>query len=147
MTSGGPDGVPGPIAPLRSDRGSAPAAALAWVGTTAVLVAALALLGQGVVAQARAATAADLSALAAADALAVGGDDPCAVAAEVATANGARLVACSVVGQDVVLTSSVVAGPLPPAQATARAGPCPVQSGSRSLDGPGAHFEERALTP
>lgn len=114
---------------LRSEAGSAPASALAWLGTTAVLVAALALLGQGAVAQARAATAADLSALAAADALAVGGAAPCAVAGDVSTANGATIASCTIAEQDVVVTVVVPAGVLPAAQATARAGPDPVVVG------------------
>ena len=47
------------------------ASVLAWTGTTTTVVAALALLGSGVLARAEAGTAADLASLAGADALAV----------------------------------------------------------------------------
>ncbi|MDO4792328.1 MAG: flp pilus-assembly TadE/G-like family protein [Buchananella hordeovulneris] len=101
------------------------------------MVAALALLlgvwvvglGQGALtlASARAATAADLAAVAAATALHSGGGEPCALAATVATKNGTALSSCQVMGVDVLLT--VTAAPAAPfallgeVAARARAGP------------------------
>lgn len=110
---------------LRAEEGSAPAAVLAWVGATVLLVGALGMAGTIARSQAEAATAADLAALAAADALAVGGASPCAVAQESALRNGARLTGCTIQGEDVVVRAAVPAGVLPEVTATARAGPGP----------------------
>lgn len=104
--------------------------------TTAV--AALTLVGTGVVAQARAATAADLAALAAADAAAVGRADACALGAVVADRNGAQLVSCVVAGDEVKIEVRVAARPLPDAHARAHAGPGPV---------PDAHLDPHAQPP
>jgi len=112
-------------AAIGSDRGSAPAAVIAWVGMAMTMLGALSLLGLGVAAQARADTAADLAALAGADALAVRSGDPCPIAEEVARRNGAQLAACAVSGRDVIVTVAVDAGALPPVSGRARAGPAP----------------------
>lgn len=81
------------------------------------MVAALALLlavwvaglGQGALtlASARAATAADLAAVAAATAHNGGGGQACALAATVATRNGGALASCQVDGVDVRVTVTV----------------------------------------
>lgn len=110
------------------------AAVLAWTGATTTMVAALALLGSGLLSQARAETAADLASLAAADALAVAAPAPCTVAAEVASRNGARLTDCTIQGQDVLLRVTVDAAPLPPLGARSRAGPGPVTEGETGAD-------------
>lgn len=119
--------------PLASERGSAPAALLAWIGVTMTLLGALALLGQGLVAQARAATAADLAALAAADSAAVAGPAPCGEAERTAQANGAALTACALEGGEVTVTVRVPAGLLGEMIGRARAGPGrPDQAGRRA---------------
>lgn len=101
------------------------------------LIAAVVLLAQAGAAASRAATAADLAALAAADAsrgLLPG--DPCTVAAETAAANGATLLSCSRDGPGgtvvEVRTSAGVDDPtvdwfalVPDATGRARAGPPP----------------------
>ena len=85
------------------------------------------LLGSGMLAQSRAATAADLAALAAADSLAIGGSAPCQVASEVAARNDAALTSCQVQGQDVLVRVEVTASALPVVGARARAGPSPTE--------------------
>ncbi|GAA1733806.1 Rv3654c family TadE-like protein [Brachybacterium phenoliresistens] len=115
----------GARAAIVSDRGSAPAAVIAWVGMAVTMLGALSLLGLGAAAQARADTAADLAALAGADALAAGSGDPCPIAGEVARRNGAQLASCAVAGRDVIVTVAVDAGALPPVSGRARAGPAP----------------------
>jgi secretion/DNA translocation related TadE-like protein len=76
------------------DRG----AASIWVIVCCALVAAVAyvgvLRGSAVLARHRVETAADLAALAAAGRIGVAGD-PCKAAAEIAAANGARIVSCT----------------------------------------------------
>jgi secretion/DNA translocation related TadE-like protein len=103
------------------------ASVLAWTGTTTAVVAALALLGSGVLARSQAETAADLASLAGADALAVAHPHPCQVAAEVAERNGARLSSCELREWDVLVRVEVDAGPLPAMSARARAGPGPTE--------------------
>ncbi|WP_193611101.1 Rv3654c family TadE-like protein [Nocardioides lijunqiniae] len=112
-------------------RGEGGAATLFAVSCLAVLLmlgAALGVVAAVVVAHRQAQAAADLSALAGAEVLGRG-RDPCAAAAQVAAANGARLAACTVTGRD-VLVEVVVAGPHWLGQqadpsARARAGPTP----------------------
>lgn len=100
------------------------------------LIAAVVLLAQAGATASRAATAADLAALAAADAsrgLLPG--DPCTVAAETAAAHGATLQSCSRDGPGgtvVEVRTSVRVGPaahwfalVPDATGRARAGPPP----------------------
>ena len=101
------------------------ASVLAWTGTTTTVVAALALLGGGVLARAEAGTAADLASLAGADALAVAHPHPCRVAAETAERNGARLTGCEQREWDVLVRVEIDAGALPSAVAESRAGPGP----------------------
>jgi secretion/DNA translocation related TadE-like protein len=104
-----------------------------------VCVAAVVLAGSAVVARHRAATAADMSALAAASVIARsdiatdpdGGSSACAAAAAVALANDAIVTACQVMGQVVDVTARVRISALSPVgglgldavSARARAGP------------------------
>lgn len=107
-------------------------------GAGTVLAAALALalllltvlvlwLGQAAVSAGKAATAADLTALAAADAhrgLSTG--VPCQVAAEVAARHNATLLDCKLLGGGSVQVQVAIQTSLPwPAQGQARAGPPP----------------------
>ena len=108
--------------------GTVLAAGLALV--MAFLLAGIVLLVQAQVAGSRAATAADLAALAGADAargLAAG--DPCQVAADIVTRHNAQLASCTVEGHPgtIVEVRTTIAVPgLPwPAQGRARAGPPP----------------------
>src|SRR4051794_18015799 len=95
-------------------------AAVVWVAGLAVL-----LLAQVANARSRAATAADLAALAGAAHVASG--DPCRAAWTIATAQSAQLGSCRVDGWTVQVTARMpLRGALrifPPAQARARAGP------------------------
>ncbi len=132
-TIGASDRVVAAAGGCRPDGGSASiwvlsAGVLVWVVTAGVLA-----VAQGMVARHRAGAAADLAALAAADQafFQPGATDAvCPVAAELAHANGAQLVACTVVGQVVDVTVSVsVHGPVGavvgPATVRSRAGPGP----------------------
>jgi secretion/DNA translocation related TadE-like protein len=109
------------------DRGSATILVLAVGLVTVLLGVAVAAAGAAIVARHRAQGAADAAALAGA-AVAVDGEvAACAVATDVATANGAQLVHCGLDGWDVVVTvqvrpagSAAVAGV---STASARAGP------------------------
>lgn len=124
----------------RGDVGSATVLVMAACLLGVFAAGAVATLGSAVVARHRAQSAADLAALAAADAvLGRSTGDPCAAAASVAGAAGARLVTCVVDGRDVVVRTSVgwvgggqgpgsgagLGGGLGPATALARAGPAP----------------------
>lgn len=105
------------------ERGAATVVAVAIVGAVVALaVGVVAVLAASVASQ-LAANAADASALAAADAVsgAVAGE-PCAIAAQLAERNGARLVACEVVGAAASVTVAVGRGAFD-AVASARAGP------------------------
>lgn len=111
-----------------SDRGAGTVLALALGAVVMVLLAGLLLLAQAGVMASRAATAADLAALAAADAqrgLASG--EPCAVAGDVAGRHEARLASCKVLGGDEVEVVTELAYPIAWGTATgrARAGPPP----------------------
>ena len=101
-------------------------AAAVWVAGLAVL-----LLAQVANARARAATAADLAALAGASHVVTG--DSCRAAARVAAAQSAALASCRVDGWTVQVTARVsLRGALrlfPPAQARARAGPSALPTG------------------
>ncbi|GAA0793703.1 Rv3654c family TadE-like protein [Spirilliplanes yamanashiensis] len=109
------------------DRG----AASVWVLGVglALVVLALALAGAGAarVARHEARTAADFGALAGAMRAIEGEAAACARAAELVTANGARLAACRLEGLDVVVAAEVPVTPLPGlsrvAEAASRAGP------------------------
>ncbi|MFE9402215.1 Rv3654c family TadE-like protein [Streptomyces sp. NPDC006530] len=106
------------------DRGSA----TVWVALTAATMcavfAAVLCLGQAVAARHRAGGAADLAALAAADRALWGAPDACAKAAEVATAQGTRMVRCSVTGEIADVRVRARFGPYAPS-VRARAGPPP----------------------
>jgi secretion/DNA translocation related TadE-like protein len=78
------------------DRGSATIWVIALSAVLAVVGAAVVLVGVAAAARHRAATAADLAALAGAGRAARGEPDACGLAAEVATANAAALVSCAV---------------------------------------------------
>lgn len=93
-----------------------------------LLLSVVVLFAQASVAASRAATAADLSALAAADAArGLRDGSPCVVAAEVALLHDARLTGCSIeeeTGHIVQVHTEVDSVPvLPPASGRARAGP------------------------
>jgi secretion/DNA translocation related TadE-like protein len=95
-----------------------------WSVATAALS-----IGGAVVARHRAASAADLAALAGAASVAGGIGEPCAEAARVAAAVRSRLVACErgsdgslVVVAETALPGLLARWPLPPARARARAG-------------------------
>ncbi|WP_286260183.1 Rv3654c family TadE-like protein [Streptomyces graminofaciens] len=79
-------------------------------------------VGQAVAIRHRAASAADLAALAAADHWMRGGEGACATAERVARAQGSRLVRCEVEGEISDVTAASAMGPLR-AEARARAGP------------------------
>ena len=116
-----------------ADRGSA----TIWVAIACLvtwLVALFALSVGGVIAaRHRAASAADLAALAGAQTLVAGGGDPCVAAQRVAAAAGARVVACDVLANRSLQVVAEAALPrllarwpqLPPARARARAGVSP----------------------
>jgi secretion/DNA translocation related TadE-like protein len=93
------------------DRGSATVWALLSVTVLCVVFGAVLALGQVTAARQRAATAADLAALAAADRALAGPAAACDAAARVAEAQGARLVRCHVGGEVADLTAEVRAGP------------------------------------
>jgi secretion/DNA translocation related TadE-like protein len=92
-----------------TERGSATLFAFALVGVLVLVGAALGVVGAMVHAHRIAQSAADLAALAGAEARG-GGREPCAAAASIARANGARLDSCVVEGFDVLLQVTV-AGP------------------------------------
>ncbi|MFD3550552.1 Rv3654c family TadE-like protein [Streptomyces goshikiensis] len=80
------------------------------------------LLGQAVVARHRAASAADLAALAAAASWAHGPEAACATAIRVAGAQGATVTACTLRGEVAEISARAPAGPFAPT-IRARAGP------------------------
>lgn len=108
----------------RGDRGSA----TVWVALTAATMcavfAAVLCLGQAIAARHRAGSAADLAALAAADRALWGAPDACVKALEVARAQGAELVRCTVTGEIADVRVRARLGPYAPS-VRARAGPAP----------------------
>jgi secretion/DNA translocation related TadE-like protein len=111
---------------VNDQRGSATLFALALIGVLLLIGGALGVAGAMVHAHRVAQSAADLAALAGARAQARG-EDPCAAAARLSVANGARLAGCEVRGREVSVDVSV-GGPHWLAQrhdltAQARAGP------------------------
>jgi secretion/DNA translocation related TadE-like protein len=110
----------------REERGAATLLVTACLGLLLLVGCALAVVAAMVAAHRTAQAAADLAALAAATA-AQDGTDPCAAAGSVASANGARLTACAIAGDEVTVEVEV-AGPRWLGQshdlsAAARAGP------------------------
>ncbi|PJN03898.1 helicase [Streptomyces sp. CB01201] len=116
------------VAGGRGDRGSA----TVWVALTAATMcavfAAVLCLGQAIAARHRAGGAADLAALAAADRALWGAPDACAKALEVARAQGAELVRCTVTGEIADVRARAGFGPYRPS-VRARAGPPPALAG------------------
>ncbi|MFD7539129.1 Rv3654c family TadE-like protein [Streptomyces sp. NPDC059819] len=116
------------VAGGRGDRGSA----TVWVALTAATMcavfAAVLCLGQAIAARHRAGGAADLAALAAADRALWGVPDACAKALEVARAQGAELVRCTVTGEIADVRARAGFGPYRPS-VRARAGPPPALAG------------------
>ncbi|TKJ31952.1 Rv3654c family TadE-like protein [Blastococcus sp. CCUG 61487] len=109
---------------LRDERGSATVWVLALAGVLAAVGLALVVLAGAVVARHRAGAAADLAALAAAGRAVRGDEDPCATAARIAAANGARLEECALEPGAAVLVQvgvPVELGPVGERRATARA--------------------------
>lgn len=113
---------------------------LGLVAVILMLFGGIALLGRAQSARGAAQAAADLGALAAAEHLveashggfataAPGRGAACAVAREVVSANGATLTGCSFLGEGVVRVTTVRAGGLGTASASARAGPAPADPG------------------
>jgi len=110
---------------VKSDRGSA-SLWLLGVGLAVVLFGTAAgLAASALTAKHRAQSAADLSALAGAMRAADGEGVACSRVAELATANGARVVDCRLDGLDLVVTVEVAVARLPggSVRAAARAGP------------------------
>ncbi len=106
-----------------SERGSASLLTVTMAGLLVFVGGALAGVTALVVDHRRAQSAADLAALAGAGSPA----DPCAAAARIAVANGARLVDCAPAGADLVVTVAVTSAAWPgralTVSAQARAGP------------------------
>jgi len=90
----------------RGERGAVTVLAVALLGFLLMVTAALGVVAAIIVAHRRAQSAADLAALAGATALQRAAD-ACGEAGAVAAANQARLSACEVAGQDVVVTVRV----------------------------------------
>ena len=100
---------------MRSERGSVSVVAAGVMALTVVLTLGAADVGRALVAQARARTAADASALAAAQELALPtGRTPGEVAVEYATRNGGDLLscACDTGSSDAIVEVRVPVGPL-----------------------------------
>ncbi|XAS66823.1 Rv3654c family TadE-like protein [Micrococcaceae bacterium Sec5.7] len=116
------------VLPDHSERGSGTVLAAGLAMVVMIAMAMLLLLAQSAVMASRAATAADLAALAGADAAReVTTGEPCAVAAEVAARHDARLLSCNEGGGQTVevrteLTARTMLGA---ATGRARAGPPP----------------------
>lgn len=107
-----------PARPNRADRGSATVVSLGLVAVLLAVFAAVLLMDQAVTTRHRAGAAADLAALAAADHALDGERTACALAARVASAQGAVLRTCSLTGEVSDVTASVGR-----ARARSRAGP------------------------
>jgi secretion/DNA translocation related TadE-like protein len=111
-----------------AERGSGAILSLGLVAVLGALLAGLLLLAQAGVMASRAATAADLSALAAADAArGLTSGEPCSVASAVAAEHGARTTGCGTSGEGIVEVSTELLQPFlfGPATGRARAGPPP----------------------
>lgn len=115
--------------PRECESGSGTVLAAGLALAVILLLAGMLGLGQASTAAARAATAADLAALAAADAArGISAGDPCSIAADIAQRHGAQISKCQVQGQnlDTVQVELTVLSGLPwKAFGKARAGPPP----------------------
>lgn len=131
------------------DRGSGTVLVLCVAALLAATGAVLAVLGAAAVARHRAASAADLAALAAADRAPEGEPAACAAAAGTARAVGAEVVSCGLEGDVATVVVAVRAGGalrgLGPARATARAGPGRALPG-RERSSPASHVAARPVT-
>lgn len=118
----------GPPQEPQPEKGSGTVLALVLAFAVMALLAGVLLLAQAGVMASRAASAADLAALAAADAArGISSGEPCAVAASVVEQHGATLTACEVVGGEVAEVATELERPflLGVATGRARAGPPP----------------------
>jgi secretion/DNA translocation related TadE-like protein len=128
-SAGGRAGLPGPAAPRRhsGERGAAAVLVLALAGVLALLGATGSALAAVAVARQRAATVADLAALAAAQRALDGPAAACTRAAQLAAADDARLLRCTLTGDVAAVVVQVTPpgpiGRLGSATAWARAGP------------------------
>ncbi|MET7602546.1 Rv3654c family TadE-like protein [Streptomyces avermitilis] len=104
------------------DRGSASVWVVCAIAGLCVVFGAVLAMSQAVVTRHRAASAADLAALAAADHWTDAGGKACAMADRVARAQGSRLVRCAVDGEISDVTATSGRGPFT-AEVRARAGP------------------------
>ncbi|MEU1453169.1 Rv3654c family TadE-like protein [Streptomyces avermitilis] len=104
------------------DRGSASVWVVCAIAGLCVVFGAVLAMSQAVVTRHRAASAADLAALAAADHWTDVGGKACAMADRVARAQGSRLVRCAVDGEISDVTATSGRGPFT-AEVRARAGP------------------------
>ena len=91
---------------MSGDRGSASVYVLTAAAVVLLAGMAATVVGAAVVARHRAATAADLGALAGAASAPMGDRPACAVAERVVGANGARLIGCQLLGADVLVTTA-----------------------------------------
>lgn len=110
------------------EQGSGTVLALGLVAVAVALFAGLLLLTQAAVMASKAATAADLAALAAADvARGLAPGEPCGAAEGVAARNDARVTSCEVLNGDVVEVATELSQPFSFGVATgrAKAGPPP----------------------
>ncbi|MBT2585470.1 Rv3654c family TadE-like protein [Arthrobacter sp. ISL-95] len=117
-----------PSPDTQHERGAGTVLGLALGGVVMALLLGLLLLAQAGVTASRAASAADLAALAAADAArGLTSGEPCAVAADVASKHNAKITFCTVAGGDVVEVGTELAHPFQwgVAAGRARAGPPP----------------------
>ena len=121
----------------RDDRGSGSLLVLALTGVLLLVAMVLATLAAVAVTRHRAASAADLAALAAADRALAGEQVACAAAARAATAAGAVLRLCRVTGEEADVVTAVrppaALGRLGEAHGVARAGPARLQRNEPDL--------------
>jgi secretion/DNA translocation related TadE-like protein len=108
-----------------SDPGSGSMLGVMLVSCIAVAATLLALVGNALICEAQARSAADMAALAAATALRDGDVGPCAVAVESAMLVEALVVACQIDGEDVMVTAAkpTMFAFLPHMEQRSRAGP------------------------
>jgi secretion/DNA translocation related TadE-like protein len=124
-------GLPACVGPRRGRGSPDGGSASVWVAAAGLVLVAAGVAGSAVglavVGRHQARTAADLGALAGALAVVDGDGEACRRAAVIASANGARMLSCTVDGWEVVITVDVDVHPLPglsrTAVASARAGP------------------------
>ncbi|GAA4875832.1 Rv3654c family TadE-like protein [Actinomycetospora straminea] len=120
-----------------ADAGAATVLAAAAVGVLVLLLGLGLQLGAATLARHRAEAAADLAALAGAREAVRGADVACARAGDVAQRNDARLLACSVEGWSVIVSTATRCGCLPSVSgdATGRARAGPVTAGGAPSGG------------